>query len=83
MKVFIAADHAGFESKNRLAIELEKDYTVHDMGPYEFDPDDDYPIYAKRYLWLLKKILDLWASLFVRAGRACLLRPIKSLVLGQ
>ena len=48
MKVFIAADHAGFTKKNELAQKLESDYEVFDMGPYKLDPDDDYPIYAKK-----------------------------------
>lgn len=48
MKLFIAADHAGFTKKNELAQKLELDYEVFDMGPYKLDPDDDYPIYAKK-----------------------------------
>lgn len=48
MKVFIAADHAGFTKKNDLAQRLESTYEVFDMGPYRMDPDDDYPIYAKK-----------------------------------
>lgn len=68
MKVFIAADHAGFESKNRLAIELEKDYTVHDMGPYEFDPDDDYPIYAKKVSLAVKENPGSMGILICKSG---------------
>ncbi len=48
MKVFIAADHAGFLKKNELAQKLESNYEVFDMGPYKLDPDDDYPVYAKK-----------------------------------
>lgn len=48
MKVFIAADHAGFVKKNDLAQKLEAKYEVFDMGPYKLDPDDDYPLYAKK-----------------------------------
>lgn len=48
MKVFIAADHAGFNKKNDLVKKLETKYEVFDMGPYKLDPDDDYPLYAKK-----------------------------------
>lgn len=48
MKVFIAADHAGFEKKENLLKKLEADYEVFDMGPYKLDPEDDYPVYAKK-----------------------------------
>ncbi len=48
MKVFIGADHRGFEAKNELADELEKSYEIFDMGPYKLDPDDDYPVYAQK-----------------------------------
>ena len=27
---------------------LELEYDVFDMGPYELDPNDDYPVYAKK-----------------------------------
>ena len=48
MKVFIAADHAGFIKKQGLAKKLEDSYELFDMGPYKLDPDDDYPLYAKK-----------------------------------
>lgn len=48
MKLYIAADHAGFSKKNDLAQKLETSYEVFDMGPYKLDPDDDYPVYAKK-----------------------------------
>jgi ribose 5-phosphate isomerase B len=44
MRIGIAADHGGFELKNRLAEELRKaNYEVTDFGAYEFMPGDDYP----------------------------------------
>src|SRR3990172_8864549 len=43
-KIFIAADHGGFEYKEELKKFLnEKGYEVEDMGNTKFDPDDDYP----------------------------------------
>ncbi|MFV2018834.1 ribose-5-phosphate isomerase [Micromonospora sp. LOL_023] len=47
MRVYLAADHAGFELKVHLANHLVKQgYEVSDVGPHEFDPDDDYPAFC-------------------------------------
>ncbi len=44
MRVYLGADHAGYELKVHLANYLAKQgYEVIDMGAHEFDPDDDYP----------------------------------------
>lgn len=44
MKVYIGSDHAGFELKKRLVIELaHQGHEVADMGPSSMNPDDDYP----------------------------------------
>lgn len=44
MKIYIASDHAGFELKKKLVEFLKsQNYQVEDLGPFEFDPDDDYP----------------------------------------
>lgn len=44
MTIYIAADHAAFEMKNRIKAFLEKSgYTVQDFGPHKYNPDDDYP----------------------------------------
>jgi ribose 5-phosphate isomerase B len=44
MRIGIAADHGGFELKNRLAEELRKlNYELIDFGAYAFVPGDDYP----------------------------------------
>ncbi|MBN9533848.1 MAG: RpiB/LacA/LacB family sugar-phosphate isomerase [Alphaproteobacteria bacterium] len=45
MKVYFAADHAGFETKNKL-VEYVRDqlnYEVEDCGALVNDPQDDYP----------------------------------------
>src|SRR5436190_23806380 len=47
-RVFIGADHVGFNLKNRLVDELKKlGYEPIDVGPKKLDPADDYPDYAK------------------------------------
>lgn len=49
MPVFIAADHRGFDLKNRLVEYLqEKDIRVEDFGNYQLDPLDDYPDFAQK-----------------------------------
>ncbi|TSA43893.1 RpiB/LacA/LacB family sugar-phosphate isomerase [bacterium] len=44
MKIFIAADHAGFALKNALAEHIRTlGYEVEDMGAFAQNPEDDYP----------------------------------------
>jgi len=44
MKIFLAADHAGFELKEFLSNHLiQLGYNVEDCGAYEMDSTDDYP----------------------------------------
>lgn len=46
MKIYISSDHAGFELKNFLKEKLSlAGHDVRDLGPAEFDPEDDYPDY--------------------------------------
>jgi ribose 5-phosphate isomerase B len=47
MRVYLGADHAGYELKVHLANHLAKQgYDVVDVGPHVFDPDDDYPTFC-------------------------------------
>ncbi len=47
MKIFLAADHGGFELKNKLREHLfHQDYDVEDLGPETLDKEDDYPVKA-------------------------------------
>lgn len=49
MRVFIAADHRGFELKNQLIEYVqEKDIRTDDLGNFEYDPQDDYPEFAQK-----------------------------------
>ena len=46
--MYVGADHAGFDLKQKLVAELEKlGYEPIDVGPKQLDPSDDYPDYAK------------------------------------
>lgn len=49
MKVFIGADHKGFELKNKLRGWLnEQNYETEDLGAQNYDPGDDYPLIAEK-----------------------------------
>ncbi|MFA7309943.1 MAG: RpiB/LacA/LacB family sugar-phosphate isomerase [Candidatus Paceibacterota bacterium] len=45
MKIYFAADHAGFEIKNELMnfVRGELGHEVEDCGAYQLDTNDDYP----------------------------------------
>ncbi|MDP3940218.1 MAG: RpiB/LacA/LacB family sugar-phosphate isomerase [Deltaproteobacteria bacterium] len=47
-KIYVGADHVGFNLKNRLVEELKRlGYEPVDVGPKQLDPADDYPDFAK------------------------------------
>ena len=49
MNIIIGSDHNGYEMKKHILNYLkELNYTVEDVGPYDFDQTDDFPIYAKK-----------------------------------
>jgi len=55
MKVFIGSDHAGFELKEKLKQWLKsKNYDLEDMGAYEFNPKDDYTLYAEKVALMVR-----------------------------
>jgi len=47
MKLFLGADHAGFELKEKIKPKLTENYEVVDCGAKKYDKNDDYPDYAK------------------------------------
>lgn len=49
MTIFIGADHRGYHLKDTLIEYLQsKNIRVEDLGNYEYDPKDDFPIYANK-----------------------------------
>jgi len=47
MRVYLGADHAGFQLKSAVMAHLAKlGYEVEDEGDRELDPNDDYPHFA-------------------------------------
>ena len=49
MRIFIGADHRGFELKDKIIDYLhEKNIRIEDLGSYEYQKDDDYLDFAKK-----------------------------------
>jgi len=50
MKIFFAADHAGFDVKKVLLrhFEGQRDIECVDLGNYKFDDQDDYPTFGEK-----------------------------------
>src|SRR3989338_4206905 len=49
MKLFISSDHAGYQLKNKLVpFLMVEGYSVTDKGPYEYNPEDDYPDFISK-----------------------------------
>lgn len=48
-KIYLGADHAGFELKEKLKSWLKKNkFNYLDLGSHTFNPDDDYPDFAEK-----------------------------------
>lgn len=55
MKIYIGADHNGFDMKRELIDELRATgYTVEDMGNESLKPDDDFPQFASAVVMGMK-----------------------------
>lgn len=70
MRVYIGADHRGFQLKEEIKMWLiENKISVKDMGAFEYDPQDDYPIYAEK---VAKRVAeDLDKNLYTRGIVIC------------
>lgn len=55
MKLFMGADHNGFELKHKLAEALKRSgHKVEDEGDLEHNPDDDFPEFAARVVHAMR-----------------------------
>jgi ribose 5-phosphate isomerase B len=71
MKIYFASDHAGFEMKKFL-VEFVKefDFKVEDLGPNEFDQNDDYPLLIEKAgLEIFKNPYDAKAIILGSSGQ--------------
>src|SRR5450830_1658807 len=56
MKIFIGADHRGYELKEKIAKWLfEMEHAYQDLGALSLDPKDDYTKYAEEVASLVAK----------------------------
>ena len=44
--IALGADHGGFDLKNSLVLQLQKEYQVLDLGAHTFNTSDDYPDFS-------------------------------------
>jgi|SRR3989344_5306112 len=59
MRIFIGADHQGFELKNQLVgIIKHTGYEVTDEGDTKLDPNDDYPVFAAKVVHAMQSSGD-------------------------
>lgn len=57
--IVIGSDHRGFNLKKELVKELRaRNYEVDDQGDSDFNPDDDYPVFASRVVNSIKSMGD-------------------------
>ena len=63
MKVYIGADHRGFELKEKIAKWLfDWGYKFEDMGADRFDLGDDYTVYAERVASIVGRSSTAYAT---------------------
>jgi ribose 5-phosphate isomerase B len=69
MKIYLASDHAGFELKEKVRAFLERlKYDVQDMGNFEFEKDDDYPMFIELAARKVAKDKDSRGVVFGKSG---------------
>ncbi len=69
MKVYIGADHRGFELKEKIINWLKEwKYEFEDMGAYKNDPKDDYTLYAEKVASVVGKDQDRYGILLCGSG---------------
>jgi len=69
VKVYIGTDHRGFALKEKMKIWLtDWKYEFSDLGAYELDPKDDYPLYAEKVGVLVGKEEEALGILLCGSG---------------
>jgi ribose 5-phosphate isomerase B len=69
MKIYLAADHAGFNLKEEIKkFLLEQNYQVEDLGAYTLNPDDDYPIFISMVGEAIEKDSESFGIIFGKSG---------------
>lgn len=68
MVIYLAADHAGFELKEKIKDYLSKDHDLRDEGALSFDKDDDYPILISKAAEKVSQNPNSRAIIFGKSG---------------
>jgi ribose 5-phosphate isomerase B len=69
MKVYLAADHAGFELKEDVKkYLLEQSFEVEDFGAYTFTPGDDYPDFITKVGEAIQNNPEAFGIIFGKSG---------------
>jgi len=69
MKIYLGADHAGFEYKEQIKEYLIKEqYDVIDCGAYIFDTSDDYPDFINKVGENVGKNIGSYGIIFGKSG---------------
>ncbi len=70
MKIYLAADHAGFELKERIKDFLRQEgYEIEDCGADTLDPSDDYPDFISIAAQKISKNPEDRAIIFGKSGQ--------------
>jgi len=69
MKIFLGADHRGYELKEKVfGFLVERDYDVTDFGAYEYKSADDYTLYAEKVASVVGQGEGVFGILFCGSG---------------
>src|ERR1035437_473243 len=69
MKVYLAADDAGFELKEDVKkYLLEQSFEVEDFGAYTFTPGDDYPDFIAKVGEVIQNNPEAFGIIFGKSG---------------
>jgi ribose 5-phosphate isomerase B len=68
--IYIGSDHAGLKLKNILIENLTKGgYLITDIGPEEYDPEDDFPDFAAKICKMIEKDRKVRGILICGSGQ--------------
>jgi len=70
MKIYIGADHTGYELKEKLKTYFsELDHQIEDKGAFKYDENDDYPDFVKPVAEAVVKDKDSFGILLGGSGQ--------------
>lgn len=76
-KIYIGADHGGFDLKNSLFAVLKDKYEIHDLGPNVYDPNDDFVDYAIKVAEKVANTKDSFGILICKSGNGMVIAANK------